>query len=198
MFTKKKNNSIPSYADRANVYEPVVEYFRMHFTQVHRKNNEEGRVLYTHFTSVVDTKATQGIIRNGKVLLPCGLGYSFLISNWFLDMDNSSRFDIPRLSSGGFSRLSHPLTMQDDRLIPWGTRRCNMSTAPSAPAIFKSQRSGSCFVFPVKRYLVQFPPRSNSRRIHERNTPPRPPLLFSRSSLSPYCRYVHMLPNICQ
>lgn len=36
--------------------------------QVHRKNNEENRVLYTHLTSVVDTKATQGIIRNGNVL----------------------------------------------------------------------------------------------------------------------------------
>jgi hypothetical protein len=30
-----------------------VQYFRAHFLQVHRRNNENRRVLYTHFTSVV-------------------------------------------------------------------------------------------------------------------------------------------------
>lgn len=59
-------HSIPSYNDRPNDYEHVVDYFKTHFAQVHRKNNEEHRVLYTHLTSVVDTKATQGIIRNGE------------------------------------------------------------------------------------------------------------------------------------
>lgn len=61
--------SIPSYGDRPNTYDSVVEYFRTHFVQVHRRNNEEHRVLYTHFTNVVDTGATQGIIRNGKYLI---------------------------------------------------------------------------------------------------------------------------------
>jgi len=55
---------IPSFGDRKNNYDTVVDYFRTHFLQVHRKNNEEQRVLYTHLTSVVDTKTTQGIIRN--------------------------------------------------------------------------------------------------------------------------------------
>ena len=30
-----------------------MQYFRAHFLQVHRRNNENRRVLYTHFTSVV-------------------------------------------------------------------------------------------------------------------------------------------------
>ncbi|KAJ6520580.1 guanine nucleotide binding protein, alpha subunit [Mycena vulgaris] len=55
---------ITSFGDRANDYETVVQYFRAHFLQVHRRNNENRRVLYTHFTSVVDTKATQRIIGN--------------------------------------------------------------------------------------------------------------------------------------
>ncbi|KAL5525745.1 hypothetical protein ACEPAG_7082 [Sanghuangporus baumii] len=55
---------IPSYGDRPNTYEAVIEYFRTHFLQVHRKNNEEHRVLYTHQTSVVDTSTTQSVIRN--------------------------------------------------------------------------------------------------------------------------------------
>ena len=46
-------DSIPSYGDRANTYEAVIDYFRTHFLQVHRRNNENRRVLYTHFTSVV-------------------------------------------------------------------------------------------------------------------------------------------------
>jgi len=55
---------ITSFGNRSNDYETVVQYFRAHFLQVHRKNNENRRVLYTHFTSVVDTKATQRIIGN--------------------------------------------------------------------------------------------------------------------------------------
>ncbi|ESK93967.1 guanine nucleotide-binding protein alpha-4 subunit [Moniliophthora roreri MCA 2997] len=55
---------ITSFGDRSNDYETVLQYFRAHFLQVHRRNNENRRVLYTHFTSVVDTKATQRIIGN--------------------------------------------------------------------------------------------------------------------------------------
>ncbi|KAG2067486.1 guanine nucleotide-binding protein [Suillus decipiens] len=55
---------ILSYGDRPNEYESVVQYFRAHFLQVHRRNNENRRVLYTHMTNVVDTKATQSIIGN--------------------------------------------------------------------------------------------------------------------------------------
>ncbi|KAJ6623991.1 guanine nucleotide-binding protein [Mycena sp. CBHHK59/15] len=55
---------ITSFGGRTNDYETVVQYFRAHFLQVHRRNNENRRVLYTHFTSVVDTKATQRIIGN--------------------------------------------------------------------------------------------------------------------------------------
>lgn len=55
---------ITSFGDRGNDYETVVQYFRAHFLQVHRRNNEHRRVLYTHFTNVTDTKATQRIIGN--------------------------------------------------------------------------------------------------------------------------------------
>ncbi|KAJ7364248.1 guanine nucleotide binding protein, alpha subunit [Mycena albidolilacea] len=60
----KVQKYITSFGDRANDYETVVQYFRAHFLQVHRRNNENRRVLYTHFTSVVDTKTTQRIIGN--------------------------------------------------------------------------------------------------------------------------------------
>lgn len=60
----KVKKYITSFGDRPNDYETTVQYFRAHFLQVHRKNNENRRVLYTHFTSVVDTKATQRIIGN--------------------------------------------------------------------------------------------------------------------------------------
>ncbi|KAI0031203.1 guanine nucleotide-binding protein [Vararia minispora EC-137] len=55
---------ITSFGDRANDYETVVNYFRAHFNQVHRKTNEKKRVLYSHLTSVVDTKTTRSIIAN--------------------------------------------------------------------------------------------------------------------------------------
>ena len=45
--------SITSYGDRANEYDAVVAYFKAHFAQVHRRNNESNRVLFTHLTSVV-------------------------------------------------------------------------------------------------------------------------------------------------
>jgi hypothetical protein len=45
--------SILSYGDRPNEYDSVVQYFRAHFLQVHRRNNENRRVLYTHLTNVV-------------------------------------------------------------------------------------------------------------------------------------------------
>jgi len=60
----KVRKYITSFGDRTNDYETVVQYFRAHFLQVHRRNNENRRVLYSHFTSVVDTKATQRIIGN--------------------------------------------------------------------------------------------------------------------------------------
>ncbi|KAF8813180.1 guanine nucleotide-binding protein [Phlegmacium glaucopus] len=60
----KVRKYITSFGERGNDYETVVQYFRAHFLQVHRRNNENRRVLYTHFTSVVDTKATQRIIGN--------------------------------------------------------------------------------------------------------------------------------------
>ncbi|KAG6830877.1 hypothetical protein H0H92_014242 [Tricholoma furcatifolium] len=62
---QKVRKYITSFGERSNDYETVVQYFRAHFLQVHRRNNENRRVLYTHFTSVVDTKATQRIIGNG-------------------------------------------------------------------------------------------------------------------------------------
>jgi len=55
---------ITSYGDRPNTYDEVTTYFKAHFSQVHRRNNEAKRVLYIHMTSVVDTKATQQIIVN--------------------------------------------------------------------------------------------------------------------------------------
>lgn len=72
--------SITSYGDRANEYDAIVAYFKAHFAQVHRRNNESNRVLFSHLTSVVvctsspllvlrigshvlqDTKAMQSII----------------------------------------------------------------------------------------------------------------------------------------
>ncbi|KAI0045870.1 G-alpha-domain-containing protein [Auriscalpium vulgare] len=60
----KVNKYITSFGERPNDFDTVVNYFRAHFLQVHRKNNERKRVLYTHLTSVVDIKATRSIIAN--------------------------------------------------------------------------------------------------------------------------------------
>ncbi|KZW01907.1 guanine nucleotide binding protein, alpha subunit [Exidia glandulosa HHB12029] len=60
----KVKKYITSFGDRPNEYTEVSQYFRAHFLQVHRRNVTGRRVLYTHFTSVIDTKATQTIIVN--------------------------------------------------------------------------------------------------------------------------------------
>ncbi|KAH7097243.1 guanine nucleotide binding protein, alpha subunit [Auriculariales sp. MPI-PUGE-AT-0066] len=60
----KVNKYITSFGDRPNEFGEVSQYFRAHFLQVHRKNVTGRRVLYSHFTSVIDTKATQTIIVN--------------------------------------------------------------------------------------------------------------------------------------
>ncbi|KAI0088069.1 G-protein alpha subunit [Irpex rosettiformis] len=55
---------ISSFGDRPNTYEEVSEYFRAHFIQTHRRRDVSNRALYTHFTSMLDIKATQSIIIN--------------------------------------------------------------------------------------------------------------------------------------
>ncbi|KAI0300843.1 G-protein alpha subunit [Russula brevipes] len=55
---------ITSYGNRPNDYDSVINYFRAHFLQVHRKNNEKKRVLYSHLTNAVDIKTTRSIIAN--------------------------------------------------------------------------------------------------------------------------------------
>lgn len=55
---------ISSYGDRPNTYEEVSEYFRAHFIQTHRRKDVSQRPLYTHFTSMLDIRATQAIIVN--------------------------------------------------------------------------------------------------------------------------------------
>jgi len=42
----------------------VSEYFRAHFIQVHQRKDNWQRVLYAHFTSMIDIEATQKIIGN--------------------------------------------------------------------------------------------------------------------------------------
>ncbi|KAI0697286.1 G-protein alpha subunit [Cytidiella melzeri] len=60
----KVRKYISSFGDRPNTYEEVSEYFRAHFIQTHRRKDVSNRVLYTHFTSMLDIKATQAIIIN--------------------------------------------------------------------------------------------------------------------------------------
>lgn len=60
----KVRKYITSYGDRPNTYADVSEYFRAHFIQVHRRNDIGRRVLYAHFTSMLDIRATQAIIVN--------------------------------------------------------------------------------------------------------------------------------------
>ncbi|KAG8905907.1 hypothetical protein FRB99_007987 [Tulasnella sp. 403] len=61
----KVKKYITSYGDRPNDYDHVSNYFVAHFKQVHRKNNVDAkRELYTHLTSVVDTRSTRQIITN--------------------------------------------------------------------------------------------------------------------------------------
>ncbi|KAF8346272.1 guanine nucleotide-binding protein [Amanita rubescens] len=63
-------NYITSFGERSNEYETVVQYFCDHFVNIYKQNNENERrrFLYTHFTNVTDTKATQLIIASGKTL----------------------------------------------------------------------------------------------------------------------------------
>jgi guanine nucleotide-binding protein subunit alpha len=54
---------LPSYGNRLNSYESVTKYFRNRFSTIHHTyspNRERG--LYTHFTSVTDTRVTAKII----------------------------------------------------------------------------------------------------------------------------------------
>jgi len=60
----KVRKFISSYGDRPNTYEEVSEYFRAHFIQTHRRKDVSNRVLFTHFTSMLDIQATQTIIRS--------------------------------------------------------------------------------------------------------------------------------------
>ncbi|KAI0318862.1 G-protein alpha subunit [Amylostereum chailletii] len=53
---------ITSYGERANKYEDVADYFRAHFSQVHKRKGQSRQTLYTHFTSMLDIRATQKII----------------------------------------------------------------------------------------------------------------------------------------
>jgi len=60
----KVRKYITSFGDRRNNYEEVSEYFRAHFIQVHQRKDNWQRVLYAHFTSMIDIEATQKIIGN--------------------------------------------------------------------------------------------------------------------------------------
>ena len=72
----KVKKFITSFGNRPNEYDEVTAYFRAHFVQSHRKNNvDQRRALYTHMTSVVDTRATQSIITNGTTLRRVSHGY---------------------------------------------------------------------------------------------------------------------------
>lgn len=55
------SRSITSYGNRPNDFKSVVDYFRAHFLQVHRKNNEKKRVLYSHLTNAVVCSPVQRI-----------------------------------------------------------------------------------------------------------------------------------------
>ncbi|EIM81071.1 G-protein alpha subunit [Stereum hirsutum FP-91666 SS1] len=53
---------ITSYGERPNRYEDVSEYFRAHFSQVHKRKGQSRQKLFVHFTSMLDVSATQKII----------------------------------------------------------------------------------------------------------------------------------------
>lgn len=70
---------ITSYGDRENTFEDVAEYFRAHFSQVHKRKGQPGRQLYTHFTSMLDIRATQKIIVDvNEAIIKSYLGQSGL------------------------------------------------------------------------------------------------------------------------
>lgn len=68
---------ITSYGERPNRYEDVSEYFRAHFSQVHKRKGQSRQKLFVHFTSMLDVSATQKIIVDGtytlRVVVECGL-----------------------------------------------------------------------------------------------------------------------------
>lgn len=111
--------SITSFGDRANDYETVVQYFRAHFLQVHRRNNENRRVLYTHFTSVVvrpcslkvapslDFILMYRILKQRNVSLGMVSSCFFCWSDYLLMAKHySARFYLQRLSPiGGTSMI---------------------------------------------------------------------------------------------
>lgn len=70
MIRHLRGVSILSYGDRPNEYESVVQYFRAHFLQVHRKTNENRRVLYTHLTNV-----TVGVLVPRSIEIPLTIHY---------------------------------------------------------------------------------------------------------------------------
>lgn len=67
----KVKRYITSYHERPNTFEVASEYFRNHFIAAHRrKDASPGRMLFVHFTSMLDIKATHRIIANvGDVIL---------------------------------------------------------------------------------------------------------------------------------
>lgn len=61
---------ITSFGERPNDFETASDYFKSHFLQVHRRKDVSNRLLYVHFTSMLDVKATQSIISNvGEVII---------------------------------------------------------------------------------------------------------------------------------
>ncbi|VDB89356.1 unnamed protein product [Peniophora sp. CBMAI 1063] len=83
---KKKLNAgiqvrkyITSFGDRPNRFEEVAEYFRAHFSQVHKRKGQTKQQLYTHFTSMLDIRATQKIIVDvNEAIIKSYLGQSGL------------------------------------------------------------------------------------------------------------------------
>jgi len=55
---------ITSYGDRSSDFETAAKYFQNHFKQVHKHKDPVHRVLWIHFSSMLDVKATQKIIAN--------------------------------------------------------------------------------------------------------------------------------------
>ncbi|KAJ6526972.1 guanine nucleotide binding protein, alpha subunit [Mycena vulgaris] len=53
---------IMSYGNRPNNFSTAAEYFRSHFLAAHKKKDIFQRMLYIHFTSMLDVQATQIII----------------------------------------------------------------------------------------------------------------------------------------
>ncbi|KAH8993235.1 G-protein alpha subunit [Lactarius hatsudake] len=70
---------ITSYGERENRYEDVAEYFRAHFAQVHKRKGVQKQELYTHFTTMLDIRATQKIIIDiNEAIIKSYLGQSML------------------------------------------------------------------------------------------------------------------------